>query len=721
MADMKTELKQIGDLLPYALNSRDHSDEQVRQIAASIDEFGFNVPVLLEADGRTIVAGHGRVLAANLLGLAEVPTFVLGHLTPAQARAYRIADNAIALKSDWNEAALQAELDRIIEDDEIDLESLGLADLIDTDDGGSGSGDGSGGAGSLAERFGVPPFSVLNAREGTWQARKAAWITQGIESELGRDAVSYTTDSKKYDYLPAFDTGVSIFDPVVCELAYTWFSPPGGLILDPFAGGSVRGVVAALLGRRYLGVDLRAEQVAANGAQWDKIAARQGKTPARPVVSDPDAATPIEKHGDNWIKRDDLFEINGAPGGKVRTCLALAQRAKDSGAAGITTAGSRSSPQVNIVARVAAHLGLKARCHTPKGKLSPEVIAARDAGAVIEQHKPGHNSVIIARAREDAKARKFVEIPFGMECEEAITQTRRQVQDIPADVARIVIPVGSGMSLAGLLHGLDDAGRGDLPVVGVKVGADPAKRLDKYAPANWRDRVDLIDSGTDYHDPAPDTTFAGLPLDPHYEGKCVPHIAPGDLFWIVGIRATALPLPVADDQAGPSWIAGDSAVVIPDLPGDPDADFLFTCPPYADLEVYSDDPRDLSNMPYADFVAVYRTILSAAAARLKPDSFAAIVVGEIRDRKGIYRNFVGDTVAAMRDAGLDYYNEAILVSPVGSLAIRAGKSMTATRKIGKTHQNILVFVKGDPKRAAGRCGPVYFDEDAITAPEESAT
>ena len=155
----------------------------------------------------------------------------------------------------------------------------------------------------------------------------------------------------------------------------------------------------------------------------------------------------------------------------------------------------------------------------------------------------------------------------------------------------------------------------------------------------------------------------------------------------------------------PLWLTGDS-MSIDELCKNHKADFIFSCPPYADLEVYSDDPLDLSTMNYADFKAFYFDIIKKTTALLKPDSFAAFVVGECRDSKGNYYNFVGDTIEAFNQAGLNYYNEMILITMVGSLPIRAGRSFNASRKIGKTHQNILVFVKGDGKKAAKRCGLV---------------
>jgi DNA modification methylase len=164
-----------------------------------------------------------------------------------------------------------------------------------------------------------------------------------------------------------------------------------------------------------------------------------------------------------------------------------------------------------------------------------------------------------------------------------------------------------------------------------------------------------------------------------------------------------------DDEHPPAWICGDSRNIDTTC-ADVQADMVFSCPPYADLEVYSDDPKDLSTMKYSDFRAVYFEIIKKTCSLLKPDRFACFVVGEVRDKRGNYYNFVGDTISAFRAAGLEFYNEAILVTAAGSLPIRAGRAFRATRKMGKTHQNVLVFVKGDGKRAAKACGDCAFGE-----------
>jgi DNA modification methylase len=114
----------LASLAPYAANARQHPPEQVAQLAASIGEFGFTVPVLVD-DAGVLIAGHGRVLAAKALGLEEVPAIRLAHLTEAQARAYRLADNQLALTSSWDEGLLAAEL-RALRTDEFDLGLIGF-------------------------------------------------------------------------------------------------------------------------------------------------------------------------------------------------------------------------------------------------------------------------------------------------------------------------------------------------------------------------------------------------------------------------------------------------------------------------------------------------------------------------------------------------------------------------------------------------------------------
>ena len=442
----------ISQLKPYERNAKQHPAEQIEKLQQSIEEFGFISPCLIDRDGN-IIAGHGRVEAAKALGMETVPALYVEGLTDVQRRAYILADNRLTELGGWDMDIVEYELNTLANED-FDIELIGFDPIkkktkqVDPDQARE----------TLADRFLISPFSVLDSRQKYWQDRKRAWKAIGIDSNLGRgndgdstvDGLTFANSYKPpnvytaknkiqdalgrritwdefYDAMPSYAIlpNTSTFDPVVCELAYRWYTKMGDRVLDPFAGGSVRGITASLLGRQYTGIDLSERQV--------------------------------EENRNNWAAM---------------------------------------------------------------------------------QH-------------------------------ERITD--------------------------------------------------------------------------------------GGPAEP------------------------------------PRWITGDSAKMDSLVP-EGDFDFLFTCPPYADLEVYSDDPDDLSNMEYSKFCETYAAIIKAAVGKLKKDAFACVVVGDIRDKKrGIYRDFVSFTIDAFRRAGMGLYNEGILVTSIGTLAVTVTKQFEGSRKLGKNHQNVLVF------------------------------
>lgn len=294
--------------------------------------------------------------------------------------------------------------------------------------------------GPLRDKHLIPPFSIWNTRDRGWMDRKRRWTALGIKSDSGRDdKLTYNIPLLLKDGSTGrkIENQTSIFDPVCCELCYSWWCPPGGTILDPFAGGSVRGIVASVMGMRYMGFDISQTQIDANKAQ--------------------------------------LTEENTG----------------------------------------------------------------------------------------------------------------------------------------------------------------------------------------DYK---------------------------------------------------PKWVCGDSREVLETKA--PQADFVFSCPPYGDLEKYSDDPKDISNMTYGEFREAYEDIIGKACGKLKEDRFACFVVGNFRGDKGVMRDFVGDTIRCFRKAGLAYFNDIVLVNSVGSAAMRANTSfIRGHRKVVKVHQNVLVFIKGDPKQAANAIAPTPQGEE----------
>ena len=407
-------------IVPYDKNPR-NNDDAVDKVAESIKQFGFKVPLVIDSN-KVIVAGHTRYKAAKKLGIERVPCIIADDLTPEQIKAYRLADNKVAEFSEWNIELLQEELDELLDFDmsAFGFEELEADDWVDQEPS----------TGSLADKYVVPPFSILDSRQGYWQERKQEWQTI-ITSGNGRGEELLGGGLKQLAQRTGANlTGTSIFDPVLAEVLVRWFCPSGGHVLDPFAGGSVRGLVSTMLGNEYTGVDLSQKQIDANLENYQAV----------------------------------------------------------------------------------------------------------------------------------------------------------------------------------------------------------------------RDMSD----------------FKGKPL------------------------------------RKPNWICGDSCDI--DTLANGQYDFLLTCPPYADLEVYSDDERDLSNMSYADFREAYFKIIQKSATMLAENAFAAIVVGDVRDKNGHYYNFVGDTIQAFLDAGMKYYNECILVESGASAALRAGRQFEAGRKVVKMHQNVLVFLKGDHKK-----------------------
>jgi hypothetical protein len=410
----------ISQLKPNPNNPRLIKDDKFKKLVTSLREF----PEMMEkrpmvcvtdTDGKLYpLGGNMRLKALKEIGYKEIPDnwiMLADEWSEEKRKEFVIKDNVSFGEFDWDTLANEWDVEELTEwgldipNFEIDEEEKEQPK-------------------KLSDRFIIPPFSVLDTRVGEWQDRKRYWLSIGIESELGRDSKSIKFSKMAEDLAwSGQKTGISIFDPVLCELAYKWFNVPNGKILDCFAGGSVRGIVAAKLGYEYLGNDLRSEQINAN-------------------------------------------RIN-------------------------------------------------------------------------------------------------------------------------------------------------------------------AKEV------------------------------------------------------------------LQEAEIYPTWTCGDS-LNIDTIAKGYEADLLFSCPPYADLEVYSDAKEDISNMPYKEFITVYREIIKKSCALLKEDRFAVFVVGDVRDKKGFYRNFVSDTIQAFINSGMFLYNEMILVNSIGSKAIGANGYMK-TRKVGKVHQNVLVFYKGNPK------------------------
>lgn len=184
-------------------------------------------------------------------------------------------------------------------------------------------------------------------------------------------------------------------------------------------------------------------------------------------------------------------------------------------------------------------------------------------------------------------------------------------------------------------------------------------------------------------------------------------------------------LPRIQDTTGkseiptPVWVEGNSLKQAELLPEEEKFDFLFSCPPYFDLEVYSENPEDLSTLSWEDFSVQYKEIIKQSVERLKDNRFACFVVGDVRDKSGFYRSFHHLTVQAFEEAGAHLYNEMFLINPAGSLPIRIGSWFSKNRKVGKTHQNVYVFYKGDPKAICENF-PELIEETSLEIREQES-
>lgn len=255
--------------------------------------------------------------------------------------------------------------------------------------------------------------------------------------------------------------------------------------------------------------------------------------------------TPVEKVGNLYFKRDDLFEFGGMYGAKVRAAKVLCEKAKEEGYTTITSLGAKSSPQINILASVCRELGLKAVGHTTMAELQLDMKKAVEKGAEVIQHPYGYTNVLIKRAKEYAIQNSAYYLPFGMDDNIAVEATTSEVPSIIPyldNINRVVIVAGSGINLAGLIRGFMKY-KINKPILGVQVGfTGVPKILDKYVGKNiWQKHCELVSAEQKYNDYAEYTKVNGIDVDSTYEGKCVPFLQKGDLYWLIGKKENQHP------------------------------------------------------------------------------------------------------------------------------------------------------------------------------------
>jgi hypothetical protein len=264
-----------------------------------------------------------------------------------------------------------------------------------------------------------------------------------------------------------------------------------------------------------------------------------------------------------------------------------------------------------------------------------------------------------------------------------------QVENIP-DVGRIVVPVGSGMSLAGILHGLKDSGR-DIPVLGVVVGVDPDERLNQYAPAGWQDMVKLVKCSAD----AECNILGDVLLDSQYEAKCLPYLEDGDLLWIVGLRNEEDVVRAEKETQTPVWKTeipeekSDLAVlVIPKASDNWDVFFEEVCGK-----------------------------IEAAVNNLKDGRMACVLFEDAEDKNGFSRCLSSKIGKEFERQGMRLYNDAIFLQDKPWVKGLVG------RKGNRIHKSLLVFFKGEPKTIKAEFGAMDLsglEQTLVADPTETS-
>lgn len=318
-----TSLEDPRTLRPNPRNPNEHPPEQIRLLLKIIDSTGWRNPIVVSKRSGLVTKGHGRLEAALFGNHSQVPVDFQDYASEEEETADVLADNLVGEFAVMNRTGMQTLLAELAAAG-CDPELAGI--LQRHEDLAAGQKKA---AGALKEKFIIPPFTILDTRSGDWLQRRQLWIQLGIESENGREKnllgfskaaqapQSYKAKEfyeRKVERKCTWDeffaqhpdqagrlSGTSIFNPVLCELMYNWFLPTThpGRILDPFAGGSVRGIVAAMLGHEYHGIELRHEQVVANIANANAIFS---------VVGEP-------KHRPQWITGDSTQMESLLPGG----------------------------------------------------------------------------------------------------------------------------------------------------------------------------------------------------------------------------------------------------------------------------------------------------------------------------------------------------------------------------------------------------------------------
>ncbi len=264
---IKTEVKKLK---PHPKNARVHNEKNIKGIMSSLESFGQMTPIVVWSKRNYVIKGCGTLLAAKRLGWKHINIVRADSLSSDDALKYSIADNKTTDDSEFDKNMLE-HIMKSMSDKGIDLSDTGFCDYeiepllchakVDENNITNPPDKNN----TLAKQFGAPPFSVFDSKQGYWAEGKRKWDEKySLHSEAGREHMPCTIRNPSYLQKGSATKGGSVFDPYLTEIIYRWYSKEGDTILDPFAGGITRGLVAAAMGRNYYGIDLSKKQVDAN-------------------------------------------------------------------------------------------------------------------------------------------------------------------------------------------------------------------------------------------------------------------------------------------------------------------------------------------------------------------------------------------------------------------------------------------------------------------------
>lgn len=256
--------------------------------------------------------------------------------------------------------------------------------------------------------------------------------------------------------------------------------------------------------------------------------------------------TPVERHDGILVKREDLFELHGVRGGKVRQALTLLDMtiriaSHPTNRIGLMGFGGRRSTTAASMAAAARERGRECIFHTADGQTTAEMTHAAELGAEVVRHRPGYLSVAEARAREQGRKLRWT---VGLKHPACVAATSVQAKKTFVEMAtdeqtfdQIVVVAGAGIHLAGICSAMHQMGM-EHKVIAVQVGAPLDETfLDVQAGGtSWRKRVRVVKCPEKYEYESPARFLGSLELDPLYEAKALPYLRKGDLFWVSGIR-----------------------------------------------------------------------------------------------------------------------------------------------------------------------------------------